>query len=310
MQQTTERRPERKRETFAPRRLVVAACALAVVAGTYVAAAVGLMHFDLDRLLFAQTPPPVSAAASEDAFRLTGHDGAVMRVRRFDSTLGAPRQGCIVFFPGRQGGLDRHAHDLFPDLEKAGLVVYAVAYPGQDGAPGRARIDDVQALAATAVAKVVATCGRTHTVVVGRSLGAMIAAYAAGAAPPAGLVLESAAPSLSAGIRSTLREHWFLRPLALLPIEQIVPHDFSLAEAVPAPLHLVIFQGSADTRTPLADFSPDADADADASARMPIFVVAGGTHADTLQRAKPAMIAAMLGMIRGSEEALTAIGED
>jgi len=34
--------------------------------------------------------------------------------------------------------------------------------------------------------------------------------------------------------------------------------------------------------------------------------VAGGTHTDTLQRAKPAMIATMLGMIRGSDEASAA----
>jgi hypothetical protein len=116
------------------------------------------------------------------------------------------------------------------------------------------------------------------------------------------LVMASASPSLSAGIRSALREHWFLRPLAVLPIERIVKHDFSIAEAVPSALHVAVFQGSADTRAPLADFVSDAGG----AERLPIFEVPGGTHTDTMLRAKAAMISAMLGMIRGSDEALAA----
>jgi pimeloyl-ACP methyl ester carboxylesterase len=287
---------------FAPRKFAAVTLALGGVVAACFATTAWLLRFDLDRLLFAHTPPPVSLGAAAEAFRLSGHDGAAMIVRRFDSAEGSPRQGCVVFFPGHEGGGDRYASEFFPDLQKAGLVVYAVAYPGQDGAPGPARIDDVQSLAATAVSTVVATCGRNHTVVAGRSLGAMIAAYAAGAVSSAGLVMESASPSLSAGIRGALREHWFLRPLALLPIERIVKHDFSIAEALPAGLHVAIFQGSADTRTPLADFASEA-AGPD---RLPIFEVSGGTHADTLQRAKAGMISAMLGMIRGSDEASAA----
>jgi pimeloyl-ACP methyl ester carboxylesterase len=283
----------------------LAAVTLALVAA-YAGVAVVLLRFDLDGLLFPRSPAPTDSGAFTPAFRLPGHDGAAMIVRRFDRAVTRPVQGCVVFFPGQRGGLDRYANSPFPELAHAGLVVYAVAYPGQDGAPGRARIDDVQTLAATAVAKVVDTCGRAQTVVLGRSLGAMIAAYAAGALPPAGLVMESAAPSLSAGIRGALRERWYLRPLALLPIERIVPHDFSIAEAVPAELHAAIFQGSADTRTPLADFGPEPGE----PARMPLVVVPGGTHTDTLQRATPAIIATMLGMIHGSEEALAARVED
>ena len=277
---------------------VALACAIVV----YVVAAVLFLRLDLDGLLFAHSPPPTVSGAFTQAFSLPGRDGAAMIVRRFDRAAAQPRQGCVVYFPGRQGGLDRYASELFPDFEKAGLVVYAVAWPGQDGAPGRARIDDVQALAAAAVARVVDLCGRVHTVVAGRSLGAMIAAYAAGALPPAGLVMDSASPSLGAGIRGALRERWFLSPLALLPIERIVEHDYSLAEALPPELHVAIFQGSADSRTPLADFRPDSGE----LARLPIIVVAGGTHADTPRRAREAMIATMLGMIRGSEEAAAA----
>jgi pimeloyl-ACP methyl ester carboxylesterase len=274
---------------------------LAGAAVAYAVAAACLLRFDLDRLLFASVPLRPASKAFAEAFRLAGHDGAAMVVRRFDPAQSSTRLGCVVYFPGHEGGLDRYSRDLFPDLGQAGLVVYAVAYPGQDGAPGPARIDDVQSLAAIAVARVVATCGRTRTVVAGRSLGAMIAAYASGDASPAGLVLESTAPSLSAGIRGALREHWWLRPLVLLPIEGIVAHDFSLAEALPSRLHVAIFQGSADTRTPLEDISIDA-------VHAPIVVIDGGTHTDTLERARPAMIATMLGMIRGSQEAAAAGG--
>ena len=280
------------------------ALALAGIVCAYALAAACLLRFDLDRLLFPSTPLRLAPGALTEAFRLAGHDGAAMVVRRFGPRAeSSARLGCIVYFPGHEGGLDRYSRELFPDLERAGLVVYAVAYPGQDGAPGPARIDDVQSLAAKAVSMVVATCGRTRTVVAGRSSGAMIAAYAVGDASPAGLVLESTASSLSAGIRGALREHWFLRPLVLLPIGSIVAHDFSLAEALPPRLHVAIFQGSADVRTPLEDLSIGA-------VQAPIVVVEGGTHTDTLERAKPAMIATMLGMIRGSQEAAAAGGED
>ncbi len=86
----------------------------------------------------------------------------------------------------------------------------------------------------------------------------------------------------------------------MLPIERIVKHDFSIAEAVPSQLHVAIFQGSDDTRTPLADFGLEAGG----AERSPIFEVPGGTHTDTMVRAKAEMITAMLGMIRGSDEAL------
>ncbi len=290
--------------TASVRARLVALCLASIgIAIACAVAAACLLRFDLDRLLFPSTPSQSASGAITEAFRLAGHDGAAMVVRRFDRTGSSARQGCVVYFPGHAGGLDRDARDLFPELERAGLVVYAVAYPGQDGAPGPARIDDVRSLATMVVAKVVAACGRTRTVVAGRSLGAMIAAYACGDASPAGLVLESTAPSLSAGIRGGLRAHWFLRPLASLPIGRIVPHDFSLAEALPSRLHVAIFQGSADTRTPLEDLAID-------PVHAPIVVVEGGTHGDTLERARLAMVATMLGMIRGSQEAAATGGED
>ena len=287
----------------AAKKLALVPVVLLGLAVAYIAAAVCMLRFDLDRLLFASTRLPVSLEAFSGAVRLPGHNGAAMIMRRFDREVVAPRRGCVVYFPGHRGGVERYASDLFPDLEKAGLVVYSIAYPGQDGAPGPARIDDVQALAVTAVSSVAATCGPNQTIVAGRSLGAMIAAYAAGAVPIAGLVLESASPSLSAGIRGALRERWYLHPLALLPIDRIVKHDFSIAEAIPSKIRVVVFQGSADTRTPVADFG----AQADGPGRLPIVEVAGGTHTDTLLRAKPAMIPAMLAMIRASDVASAAV---
>jgi len=232
--------------------------ALVGIAVAYAVVAACLLRFDLNRLLFPTVPLQSAPNAFTEAFRLAGHDGAAMVVRRFDRAESPARLGCVVYFPGHEGAI---------------------------------------------VSTIVATCGRTRTAVAGRSLGAMIAAYASADTSPAGLVLESTAPSLSAGIRGTLRQHWLLRPLVLLPIGRILAHDFSLAEALPPRLHVVIFQGSADTRTPIGDLSIEA-------AQSPIVVIDGGTHTDMLERAKPAMIATMLDMIRGSQEAAAIGGAD
>ncbi len=283
---------------FRRARAALAACLVAAL--VYVGGGAGLLRFDLDRLLFPQTPAPGAAAGFREAFRQPGADGNALVVRRF----GTGNAGCVVWFPGEQGGIERYASTLFPDIARAGLVVYAVAYPGQDGAPGRARFDEVQALGSRAVATVIGQCGATRTVVSGRSAGGVIAAHAATATHPAGLVLVSTSPSLAAGVRAHLRRHWFTAALAALPIERLVPRDFTLAEAIPSALHVVIFQGGADRLAPLADLAP---ADSQPT-RAAIVEVPDGTHADTLRRAKPALIATMLDMIRGSQAEAAAVG--
>jgi hypothetical protein len=59
--------------------------------------------------------------------------------------------------------------------------------------------------------------------------------------------------SLSAAIRGYVSHKWYLLPISILPIENLLFHDYSLAEGLSAVkgLPLVIFQGTSDTTTPI-----------------------------------------------------------
>jgi fermentation-respiration switch protein FrsA (DUF1100 family) len=94
-----------------------------------------------------------------------------------------------------------------------------------------------------------------------------------------------------------LREHPLSRPLAALPLRIILDSDFTLAEAIPAGLPVVVFQGGADPQAPIEALrlAPDG------KSPLTIVEVPGGTHADTFIRAKDAMIARMLEMARAGK---------
>jgi alpha-beta hydrolase superfamily lysophospholipase len=268
-----------------------AALALAVI---YYGGAAVLLRLDLDAMLFPRVPPPSPVIARDfvEAFRVQSPRGDVLLVRRF----GGGDAGCVVYFPGEHGRIERYARELFEDVTRAGLVVYAIAWPGQDGAPGRAHFVDLPPQAARAVAAVIERCGPQRTVLAGRWLGGLVAALASTGLPqrPAGLVLESVSPSLAGAVRAHLRERPLSRPLAALPIERLLPGDEMLADAIGADLHAVAFQGAADTQAPIAELRP-----APPRAERPAIIeVPEGTHTDTLPRAKAAMIATMLEMIR------------
>jgi hypothetical protein len=223
---------------------------LALLLALYVGIAIYALMFTLDSRLF----PPVAlgTATTETAsFQITDTAGNALLVRRYD----AGKTGCVVFFPGQHGGISTYEHQLFPRLRDKGLSVFVLAYPGQDGAKGVTQLATLQGLIAQAMRTIRQTCPAEKTVLVGRSLGAMLAAYTAKTYPVAGLVLESAAPSLSVAVARSLQAKWYLSPLAVLPIATILPHDYSLREALSGipDVPVVIFQGTADTQTPIAD---------------------------------------------------------
>ncbi|QQZ28326.1 hypothetical protein HMY34_05920 [Thiothrix subterranea] len=127
----------------------------------------------------------------------------------------------------------------------------------------------------------------------------MLAAYTANIYPAAGLVLESAAPSLSVAVTRSLQAKWYLSPLADLPIAAILPHDYSLMEAlsdipnVPA----VIFQGTADTQTPIVDlYKPNA-----IPAHIRVIPVQGGTHSDTYRHITRVYVETVLQMLANKQ---------
>lgn len=150
---------------------------LLLLAGTFAALYFGsaayVCHFEIERLLF----PTVTWAGVHDEqslHRVPGRHGNALLVRQY----GEPKVGCVVFFPGQHGGVARYQKDMFPAYAANGLAVFAVSYPGQDEAPGRAKLDEIQFLSNKALDFVGEACPLSRTVLVGRSLGSMVAAYA------------------------------------------------------------------------------------------------------------------------------------
>ena len=254
------------------------------VAGAY------LLRFGLEPLLFPHAAPAAHTIAPL-FLRASGDDGNAMLVRRY----GNPKVGCVVFFPGQHGIISAYEKNLFPAFSAQGIAVLAVAYPGQNGAHGTPHLPEIQALAARVAAFAQATCPGHRVVLYGRSFGSMVAAYVAGRSHPAGLILESAAPSLSSVIRFRLDSRWYLAPLQLLPVSRLLAHDYSLAEAlsrtqdVPA----VLFQGAADDETPLEAFRS-----AGLPGNLRLVVVSGGKHSNAYVLARSRLVQSALSMLR------------
>lgn len=257
----------------------------------YFVAGVCLLRFALEPLVLPHVAP--SAYTTEPPFlQISGDDGNAMLVRRY----GTPTVGCVVFFPGEHGILDKYKKNLFPAFAAQGIAVLAVAYPGQNGAAGaHHHLSEIMPLAAKVAAATQAACPGHQVVLYGRSLGSMVAAYAAARSHPTGLILESAAPSFSSAVRLRLKARWYLAPLALLPISKLLPHDYSLAEALSSTLGMpaVVFEGTADRDTPLAALRA-----AGVPGNLQLVVVPSGAHSTTYLLAREEIIQAALSMLR------------
>ena len=205
---------------------------LLLLAGTFAALYFGtaayLCHFEIEQRLF----PTVAWAGVHD--EQSSHRLARPRkaTRCWCGNTVSRALAASSSFPDNMAGVARYRKDLFSAYAANGLAVFALSYPGQDGAPGRTKLDEIQFLSKKALELVGESCPLPRTVLVGRSLGSMLAAYATQGIRPVGLVLEAAAPSLSSAIRVRLRSHWYLSPLAHLSVSKLLPHDYSLAEAL------------------------------------------------------------------------------
>jgi alpha-beta hydrolase superfamily lysophospholipase len=255
----------------------------------YFAGAACLLRFGLSRMLFPPTPA-VGEGVAKPAQRVThGVQGDVL-LRRY--TEG--RRACVIFFPGQHGmaaGYD------FRFLGESGIAVWVLAYPGQDGAAGRTDLHDIVGDVAAAVRALDGACPAQQRVFVGVSLGATLAAHVAREVAPAGLVLVSAAPSLSTAISTRLRSHAWSAPLALLPISHIVPDDYRLDDALIAirARSVLVFQGTADEQTPLPALR-------EMLASLPgvtVVGVPGGTHSSSFFLSREAMARSILAMVDG-----------
>ena len=247
-----------------------------------------VLHFRLESLLLPHTVAPNSPASP--TLQSIGQNGKLL-VRRY----GEARLGCVMFFPGQHGNLQSYENSLFPSFTAQGIAVLAVAYPGQDGALGAADFLSLESLYTQAFSAATAACQGRPVVLYGRSFGAMVASYSAANHQAAGLILESAAPSLSTAVRVRLASHWYSAPLIALPISALLPRKFSLAQALSRiqSTPTVCFQGSADRETPLLSLQNDPSLNG-----LRIFVVSGGTHADTYVVAESKIVEQAVSMLR------------
>lgn len=268
-----------------PRNFIVL---LASAALLYFGCAAYVLHFEVERFLFPQMPNFVGTTA-EATLSFKSDSGNELLVRRY----GEASLGCVVFFPGQHGTSSAYS---FSEYSVAGLAVFILAYPGQDGALGRTELSEIEGLVAKALAEIVGACGSSQTVVVGVSLGAMLAAYSVQSTPVAGLVLSSTAPSLSSAIRSRLRSNWALAPLGWLPLSELLPHDYTLTEALmrSPDMHVAIFQGTQDAQTPIEHLrTPVARL-----RNVQLVPVPGGSHSTTFVSSQSAQLVVIRSMLR------------
>jgi pimeloyl-ACP methyl ester carboxylesterase len=233
---------------LANRILLLAVCAAVI----YFLAPILLLRFALDRLIF---PKVDSGATHEDRLiNVSLETGRSILIRQYG---GSELPHCAVFFPGQHGGIATYERTLFPNIEQLGIAVYALSYPGQDGAPGRsyrAALSQDVARAITAIS-LETSCQPINAVFIGRSLGSAVAIDAATRFRPKGLLLDGVAPTLTIAIQAAVQRRVVTRPWGGLPFRLVMGNDFSLLPAVAslAPTPIVIFQGTNDRVTPFID---------------------------------------------------------
>ena len=258
---------------------------------SYYALGAWIIHCDIDRFLLPHVA--LAAKTSEDASFRIGTTNEEILVRRY----GKAEKGCIIFFPGQHAGVPKYERYLYPKFKEAGLEVFSLSYPGQEGASGTTSIPELLILIGKVIARVEKSCSMRRTVFVGRSLGSMLAISSVSNAKPAGVVLEGAAPSLSQAAKVYLNNKWYLKPFSLLPIKSLLRHDYSLAEAFKklGYVPVVIFQGTADTTTPLSLLQKEVSFPAGVRLRA----IEGGTHSDTYRIAMDEYVETVVEMASG-----------
>ena len=219
---------------------------LAAVALYYLTIAVALKFF-LSEVVFLKVPP----AKTHESRSFVVRSGAVESViREYRSDMGSK---CAVFFPGQHGGIPRYEDRLFMPAVNRGVTVYALSYPGYEGAAGKATFESVKAATRSAIEHIMerTSCDIGQSVFWGHSLGSALAVENALVFKPKGLLLDAASPSLSLVIRNKLKSRMLLWPAHLLPIARLIEFDIDLTEKFDllAAMPIVIFQGKLDTIT-------------------------------------------------------------
>ena len=132
--------------------------------------AVALRHF-LDDLIFLK--PEAGTTTEEHRFTYE-EQGNQLLVRQYGNTT---NNNCIIFFPGRHGGIARYEEEIFYKLDLSNTSLFALSYPGYEGAKGSSSLQSLPSLIHKTLHKIEQEnhCNKTNTVFAARSLGAAIA---------------------------------------------------------------------------------------------------------------------------------------
>jgi len=227
------------------RRYAKTALLIGVVIILYFSAGTVLLRFGLERHLIVSAE--LSSSTPGKWLTFPSIKGEALTAR----TLGVGTSGCVVVFPGRHGPSPAYEAAVVPPLTRRDVKVFLLSYPAH------ASLNEIPELARLAVNEVTKDCGPARVILVGRSLGSLVAAYASRDAHVAGLLLESTSPRFSMAIRREFQRRWYLRPMTLLPVERLVPRDYSLGDAFQDSRmpKTIIFQGTADDQTPFGDLT-------------------------------------------------------
>lgn len=271
-------------------------CAFAAgIVALYFAVPALLIHWYADRVIFSAQSD--DHTHEEKRFDIAVSSEATVVVRRY----GDAGQACAFFFPGQHGGIGTYERTLFPLIRSAGADVYAISYPGQDGAKGHARrklLFDQVALAMAQVSKTVG-CDVRRSVFVGRSLGATVALVEASKFKPVGVLVDGLGADLPSVVRAWITRHLMLIGWQLLPVRALLgPPDYAasrLIGRIPT-IPVSVFQGTADHVTPYA-LARHATAH---HPNVTFTTVDDGTHHDTYLLAGAAYVASLRALLHGA----------
>lgn len=261
---------------------------IASVAVLYFAVPAALLRWNLDRLIFSAQSN--DQTHEDKRFDVAVSPEATVVVRRY----GIAAQACAFFFPGQHGGIGAYERTLFPLIRHAGADVYAISYPGQDGAKGHAHIvllADQVALAVSQVSRAT-HCEMSRSVFVGRSLGATLALVEASKFKPKGVLVDGLGADLASVVRAWISRHAALIGWQMFPVRALLGRrDYSAAllfEQIPA-VPVSVFQGTADVVTPWAL----ARSAAMGYSNVTFTTVDGGRHQDTYTLAGAAYVGSL-----------------
>ena len=251
--------------------------------GVYFAFGAYLLSSLMPRYLF---PPIAFSAPTEAVHQFEFYDAAKnqLLVREYGREYDQATRQCLVFFPGRHGGVNKYEQSIFSAFQKHDFKVFSFSYPGQDGALGQVeKIASLVKLIEEAMQVILLECLPEKTIVYGRSLGATVAIHSISNTKVSGFILESVAPALSIAVNNHFNSTWYLKPLTLLPIALLLPKDYDLNEPLAAlkTTPVSIFQGANDLQTPLSQLQQQWTY----ASNVSLHIVKTGEHSNTYSQA-------------------------